>query len=202
MRCSPYLHGQREVVGSDLLARQARAVLEALAGGAIGSILVGLAWAGARLYALPGDVRAHDREAAFVNESLEIWVADDYRKLRQELDRITNDLAARGLLNSGIHGAQRSEAKTRCLHRCRDHLHQAKRRIEDLQRHEGWLHAAWRRLRRLPELALTAPERVAPVLDDIRKRTTRHGGEPAQVHDPTRFKLDDLLRQIKERPLE
>jgi hypothetical protein len=102
-------------------------VLEALAGGAIGSILVGLAWVGARLWAVPADVRAHDREAAFINEGLEIWVADDYRKLRQELNGITNELAGRGLLNSGIHGAQRSEAKTRYLHRYRDQLHQATR---------------------------------------------------------------------------
>jgi len=60
-------------------------ILIALAGGAIGAILAGLAFVLLRLSAIPGDVARHDRRCAALNEDLERWVADDHRKLRQEL---------------------------------------------------------------------------------------------------------------------
>src|SRR5215217_5107798 len=91
----------------------------ALAGGAIGALLAGVGFLLLRFSAVPGDVDRHDRRAKALDEDLEFWVADDHRKLRQELSGIVNDHSSRGLLYSGILLAAVAEAKTRALHRYR-----------------------------------------------------------------------------------
>ncbi len=176
-------------------------MLQALAGGAIGSILVGFAWALVRLYAVPGEVDRHDDEAAFIDDTLALWIGDEYRYLRQEVEHITNDMAARGLLHSGIHGIQRSEAKTQFLHRYRDRLQDAKRERADLYRVEAWPHAIWRRWARKPPRKLTVQGSLRPVIDDVRRVTTT-GGSRVMVHDPTRSEVDDLLDLVRRAPLE
>jgi hypothetical protein len=172
----------------------------ALAGGAVGTVILGGAWAAVRLYAVPGDVARHDERARVLNEDLELWVSDSHRALRQELSGITNDLAGRGLMYSGAHGGRRAEAKSRALHRWRDRLNGAERDLSDLLAAETWAHAAWRRRRGLSPPRL-ASDRVEPVIEEWRQPVTRHGGE-APVHDPTQFQLGDLLADVRDRPLE
>jgi len=104
----PIIHS----VGSELLS--------ALAGGAIGAVLAGLGFVAVRLSAVPGDVARHDRRAAALDEGLERWVADDHRKLRQELNGIRNKLSREGHLYSGVIDSELAEAKTRALQRYRD----------------------------------------------------------------------------------
>jgi hypothetical protein len=176
-----------------------------LIGGAIGTVLIGLAWMTARLSAIPGDIERHDDICRFVNEDLELWVADDHRRLRQELARIEDSMNKDGLLFSGAHGVARAEAKTGALHRYRDRLHECERRLADLKSHESWAHGLWRRRTKAPPIALAAAERVAPVLDEWRADVIQHGSGPSDrivVHDPTRWQLSDLLVEIKKQPLE
>ena len=123
--------------------------LIALAGGAIGAILTGLAWLLVRLASFfSSDLRAHDYAVKVLNEDVELWVSDTYRELAQELRKISN---SQGLqIESGSHLNARSVAKTKALHRWRDRLHVAERDLVALQGQERWYHRVWRRL---PELA-------------------------------------------------
>lgn len=176
-------------------------LLQALAGGAIGTVLIGLAWAGARIAAIPGDLERHDYEARVLNEDVELWVSDTYRALKQELNGVTNRMAAHGQLWSGAHGRGRAEAKIQALHRWRDRKHQAERELAAIQAKETWAHGLWRKASGRDELELTAPERVEPVIEEFRRDVTRHGSH-MRVHDPTRFKLEELLELIEKSPLE
>jgi hypothetical protein len=100
-------------------------LLIALAGGAVGALLAGLAWLGLRVASIPGDLQRHDFEIRVLNEDLELWVSDTYGELRRELNGITNRMSSQGQLYSGAHGTARAQAKTRALHRWRDRLHEA-----------------------------------------------------------------------------
>lgn len=180
-------------------------LLTALAGGMIGTIILGIAWAITRLYAIPSEVALHDEIACVLDEDLELWVADDHGSLRRELADIENDMNKRGLLWSSAHGVERSDAKSRALHRYRDQKHAAERKLADLKAREHWPHGLWRRLSGRPELGLTAPGRVERVLDEWRADVIQHGSGPADriaVHDPTRWRLEDLLDEIEQTPLE
>lgn len=178
-------------------------LVAALAGGAIGAVLAGLAWIGLRVAAIPDDLDRHDFEARVLNEDLELWANDTYRALKQELTRITNEMAAKGQLYSGAHGLARAEAKTQALHRWRDRRHEAERDVATLQSRETWLHGLWRKWSGHKPLELTAVHRVEPVIEELRRPVTAHGGKPSvKVHDPTRFKLEDLLDAIERSPLE
>jgi hypothetical protein len=106
-------------------ATTSETLLIALAGGAIGAILTGLTWLIVRLASVPGDLRAHDYAVRVLNEDVELWVADTYRDLEQELRRISN---TQGLhIEDGSHLNARSAAKTQTLHLWRDRLHNAER---------------------------------------------------------------------------
>jgi hypothetical protein len=178
-------------------------LLTALAGGAIGAVLAGIAFTILRLAAVPSDVATHDRRAAALNEDLERWVADDHRKLRQELSGIKNDSAAKGLLYSGQLLVATAEAKTRALQRYRDRETEARRALADLVSAEAWPHAVWRRVAHKPPLALTAPDTVQPVIDDWRAPAAVHPvmNDECPVYDPTAFSTADLLREVREKPL-
>jgi hypothetical protein len=180
-----------------------RDLLLALAGGAVGAVLAAVGFVLVRLSAVPGDVARHDRRAQALNEDLERWVADDHRALRAELGRLSGECNARGLLYSGHHLAVRSDAKTRALQRYRNRLSESERALADLDAEEGWPHALWRSVRRRPTLALHAPERIKPVIDDWRARVKVAGMEDeAAIVDPTRRTTADLLQEVRERPLD
>lgn len=174
----------------------------ALAGGAIGAVLAAIGFLALRLSTVPGDVGRHDRRTAALDEDLERWVADDHRKLRQELSRIVNDYAGRGLLYSGALMSALAGAKTRALQRYRDRRAESERAFADLLAEESWPHTVWRALTRQVALTLRAPDRVEPVIDEWRKPVKRFGMGPVAVYDPTRWTTEDLLRDIRERPLE
>lgn len=179
-------------------ATTSETLLIALAGGAIGAILTGLAWLLVRLASVPSDLRAHDYAVKVLNEDVELWVADTYRELAQELRRISN---TQGLqIESGSHLNARSAAKTKALHRWRDRLHVAERDLVALQGQERWYHRVWRRLPGYSdELSLTSAGRVEPVIAEFRRDVETPGGQSAEVRDPTRFTLDDLIIEINQK---
>jgi len=112
---------EREVEATEAdLLRELRPRKMGLAGGAIGAIVAGVGFLVLRLSAAPADVDRHDRQARALDEDLERWVADDHRKLRQELSGIVNDHSSRGLPYSGILLSALAEAKTGALQRYRD----------------------------------------------------------------------------------
>lgn len=177
------------------------AFLVALAGGAIGAVLAGLAWAVLRLASIPSDLRTHDFAVRVLNEDLELWVADTYRELKQELARIKN--TAGNQLTAGSHLNRRAAAKTLVLHRWRDRLHEAERELVSVQARESWVHGIWRRARpqHRDELELFAFGRIEPVIEEFRRQVEIPGGATAEVRDPTRFTLDDLLAELANSPL-
>ncbi|HWP32443.1 MAG TPA: hypothetical protein VNL97_01720 [Solirubrobacterales bacterium] len=176
-------------------ATTSETLLIALAGGAVGAVLTGLAWLAVRLASVPGDLRAHDYAIKVLNEDVELWVADTYQELAQELRRISN---TQGLhIEDGSHLNARSAAKTQTLHRWRDRLHTAERDLVAVQGQERWYHRLWRHLPGYEdELALTSAERVEPVITEFRRDVETPGGQSAAVRDPTHFSLDDLLSEI------
>lgn len=174
-----------------------------MAAGAVGSLLTaGLAF-GARLTAIPGECRAHDRAIRERDEDLAQWVADEHPRLKRELETIRDRLNAVNLFYSGQHTFEVAREKERTLHAYRDQERQAQRDVARVRESEGWLHRGWRFLsrRKLPEL--TAPERAQPVLDSWRLPGSRHLGEnetPPPIEDPTRRTLDDTLEEVASVP--
>jgi hypothetical protein len=185
----------------DAGASSTETLLIALAGGAIGALLAGVAWVALRLAGIPGDLAIHDFEVRVLNEDLELWVADTYRALERELAGIKN--SAGNQLYSGSHLNARTAAKTQALHRWRDRLHEAERDLVAVQVKENWAHRLWRRRRSKyrNELGLTAEGRVEPVIQEFRRAVEIPGGATAEVRDPTTFTLDDLLVEIAKLPL-
>jgi hypothetical protein len=175
----------------------------ALAAGAIGAVVTAVFTVAARALAARGDVVAHDAQAGQMNSQLEAWVDDRNRKLLQELSGVKNDLAGRGLMNSGIHGAQAAETKTRALHEYRDQRWLMELELQRLSAAEGGWHRFWRRrLGAVHGLALPAADRVEPVLDRWREPIVRHGSDmPVTPFDPTRRTLDDLLKELPQQEL-
>jgi hypothetical protein len=53
-----------------------------------------MGWLSLRLAAIPGELRAHDFAIKVLNEEIELWVADSYRDLEQELRGISSRLGA------------------------------------------------------------------------------------------------------------
>jgi hypothetical protein len=155
---------------------------------------------GARLVSIPDDLRAHEFAIRVLNEDVELWVADTYRELKNELRGISN---TQGLhIENGSHLNARSAAKTRALHRWRDRLHMAEREQAAIQAQESWIHRLWRRWPRYENrLELIAIQRVEPVIEEFRRDVQTPSGKTEPVRDPTRFTLDDLLTEIHKQPL-
>ena len=40
------------------------------------------------------------------------------------------------------------------------------------------------------------------MIEEFRGEVTRHGTPPIKPHDPTRFKLEDALKMVRQAPLE
>jgi hypothetical protein len=153
-----------------------------------------------RLAAIPGELRTHDFAIKVLNEDIELWVADTYRDLEQELRGISNRQGPH--IEDGSHLNARAGAKTRALHRWRDRLHAAERELVDLQGQENWLHGLARHLYgSAGELHLAAIERIEPVIDELRRDVETPAGQSTEVRDPSRFSLDELLEEIDRAPL-
>lgn len=167
----------------------------ALLGGISGSLFLLLI----RALAIPLEIQSHDRAVQERDRDLEQWVADDHLRLKRQLARIVNDLAASGGLSSGAAGVSLGQAKERALHAYRDQEAAAHRDLARIYDREGWAHLLYRRVRKRPQLCLTAPNRVRPVLDVWRLPITRHlgpGDEPQPILDPTTRSLDDVHQEL------
>ena len=68
------------------------------------------------------------------------------------------------------------------------------------QERENWMHALWRRRRKRPFPALTAPERAEPLLGHWRSSVTRHGSSPIEVVDPTQRNLGAAIQEAQNSP--
>jgi hypothetical protein len=177
----------------------------ALAGGAIGAVVAGAFAVAARAASAWRDVADHDAQVADLNRQLRAWVDDRTRKLVQELDGITNSMASRGLLYSGIHGGQAAEAKTRALHEYRDQRWRTELSAQRLATAEGPWHRRWRRARsREHGLELPAALDVEPFLARWREPVTRHSTSPtdaATPFDPTTRTFEDALAGLPDMKL-
>lgn len=196
------MYGKLGVRAASHHRRVSHDLVIALAGGAIGAVLAAIGFAVLRLSAVPGEVARHDRRARALDEDLERWVADDHRKLRQELDRTVNDYSGRGLLYSGALIGALAHVKSSALQRYTDRHAETVRAFDDLLAAESGPHEMWRRARRRGPLALRSPGRVEPVIDEWRTDVRRFGMDAAEVYDPTRWTTEDLVRDVHERPLE
>ena len=97
----------------------------------------------------------------------------------------------------------RSPSKTRALQRYRDRLSQSERALADLTAEESWPHAAWRKVTPRKTFALIAPEALAPIVNGWRAPTRVSGMlDEAPVYDPTSLTIDDLIKDVRERPLD
>jgi hypothetical protein len=139
----------------------------ALAGGAVGTLLIGGVAVGVRVLAAWREIDVHDRAVGERNEDLEQWVADDHIRLKRSLTAIRDRLAARNLIYSGEYGRQISEEKEGALHSHRDQERDAKRDVARIKNREGWLHETFRGWRRQDFPDLEAPKRVQPVLGGL-----------------------------------
>ena len=114
-----------------------------------------------------------------------------------------NDYNARGLFYSGPLLGALVAVKWEALQRYRDHLSGAGPGLADLIAEEGWPHERWRRWRRRPALAPHGSARVEPVLDAWRAPSgVPKMADRAPVRASTRWTLDDVVREPRERPLD
>jgi hypothetical protein len=176
----------------------------ALAGGAIGVLLTGAAWLLVKLLAIPGVLREHDFEVGILNEDLELWAVDEYRRVIREFRKIENaPHRSADWIYSGAYGNARSAVKTDALHRWRDRLHRTERDLIAIKAKETAIHRLIRHRKRYRHgLDFYARERVEPIIEELRQPVTKHGADHLKVFDPTRLRLEDLIHQIKENPLE
>jgi len=176
----------------------------ALIGGAIGSVATaGLAQLG-RARAACRQIALNDIEAAERNAQLVVWVDDRTRQLMIEMSAITDECAARGIPESGIHGGNLKMAKEQALHEYRDEEWRARLDLFHVRAREGGWHTAWRWMRRRPTPALTARAEIAPFLERWREPVTRHApGEHAgaKVRDRTTRTTAEALAELPGLPL-
>lgn len=175
------------------------ALLIGLAGGAIGTFLVGFA----RLAAVPLEIAEHDRAVHAHDDDLKQWVADDHVRLKREVAATVKALNARKLFYSSELGFQVALVKERALQTYRDREKTAIRTVADIRGREGWPHLLYRTLRRQPFPVLTAPAVVEPVLDAWRAPITRHrkgNDPPAALDDPTARTIDDAIADSQRDP--
>jgi hypothetical protein len=173
----------------------------ALAGGAVGTLLVGTVVAGVRILAAWRDLDVHDREVREHDEDLAQRVVDDHIRLKRRLDKIRGQLNARNLLYSGEYGRQIGEEKEHALQLYRDQERAAERTVAVIADREGWLHQTFRGWRDQPLPELTAPRRVETVLDAWRAPPTKHlssSDVAAPLRDPTRRTLEETLAEVDE----
>ena len=80
-------------------------------------------------------------------EDLITWARDDVQEEAVALERVSNELAARGILRSGEYGFQLRRVRDEFARRWRDRCRGSVRNIAELRESEGPAARAWRRLR-------------------------------------------------------
>jgi hypothetical protein len=97
----------------------------------------------------------------------------------------------------------RAELKTAALQRYRDRRSESERALADLEAEEGWAHEVWRRWKKLPALELSALRHIDLVIDEWRRpASASETSDEREVDDPTRWTFEDLLVDVRGRPLE
>jgi len=173
--------------------------LVAIAGGAIGTVVLIVVTGGSRFLRARWEIAEHDRLVAEHDEDLASWVSDRTLNLRREIAQTTEDLNKENLFYSSTHAKALSLAKERALHAYRDELRRVRRALHAMRDAERGSHTYWRRRLGRPFPDLRAPSRAEPVLDAWRASVTRHGGSAASVLDPTRIDLNETLAELRVR---
>jgi hypothetical protein len=90
----------------------------ALAAGAIGAILTGLAAFAARLSRIGQEIQFNDRQLRNLDRMLETFATDRTMSLSRDLAGVRADLTARNLFYSGAYGQRLAEAKEHSSPHC------------------------------------------------------------------------------------
>jgi hypothetical protein len=168
----------------------------ALAGGAIATILGFVA----RFLAVPSEIAMNDRTARERDQDLEQWLADEHVRLKRQLERIRNKLAAKGLFYSGSYGVALNLAKEAAIHAYRDQERQARRDVALIRDREHWPHGIWRWLTSQSPAQLKVPDRAGEVLDAWATPPSKHlssGDVPPRLDDPRNRSLEDVLAEVR-----
>jgi hypothetical protein len=164
-------------------------LVAALAGGAVGAALAALA-------GVPAQVRAHNRLLSEYDQELGNWIADESVRLERELKRTTRRYADSGEQGELGHARALAQVKEESLRAYRDSELAAEHQRAALRDGEGWQHELWRWLTvrgQLPPLRM--PRKVRPIVDTWREPVS-FGEITAQVNDPTRRDLDEILAEL------
>jgi hypothetical protein len=120
-------------------------------------------------------------------------VRDRDRDLLADLNRINNEMSARGHVHSGARLNQLAHAKQAALQEYRDEASRKRRAFRDALDHEGWFARRWRRRNNRPRpemwLPLDCLAMVARWRQDVMTETDR-----GRVDDPTAEVLEPELR--------
>lgn len=169
----------------------------ALAGGAVATVL---AYIG-RFLAVPGEIESNDRAVLERDQDLESWLADENVRLKRRLTRIRNELAARGMFQSGEYAHLLNLAKERAIHAYRDQERQARRDVARIHQRENWMHGVWRQITLTPQAVLTVPVYANELLDAWATPPTKHlatGDQPVPLDDPRQRTLGQALDEVRQ----
>jgi hypothetical protein len=167
-------------------------LVSALAGGAVGATIAGLA-------RVPAQVRSHNRLVGEYDEELGNWVADESVRLQRELKRVTRRFAESDSRGETAHARALAQVKEESLRAYRDSLLTAEHKRRALRDSEGWQHDLWRWVTVRGQLPpLRVPRKVNPLIEAWREPVS-FGEVSAQVSDPTRRDLDEILSELAAR---
>jgi hypothetical protein len=167
-------------------------LVSALAGGAVGAAIAGLA-------RVPAQVRSHNRLVGEYDEELGNWVADESVRLERELKRVTRRFAESDAQGEAAHARALAQVKEESLRAYRDSLLTAEQQRRALRDSEGWQHDLWRWVTVRGQLPpLRVPRKVNPIIESWREPVS-FGQVSARVSDPTRRDLDEILAELAER---
>jgi hypothetical protein len=167
-------------------------LVSALAGGAVGATIAGLG-------RVPAQVRSHNRLVGEYDEELGNWVADESVRLQRELKRVTRRFAESDSRGETAHARALAQVKEESLRAYRDSLLTAEHKRRALRDSEGWQHDLWRWVTVRGQLPpLRVPRKVNPLIEAWREPVS-FGEVSAQVSDPTRRDLDEILSELAAR---
>lgn len=95
-------------------------------------------------------VRRHNRLVRQEHEDLNLFANDNLQSEARALEGVKNELAARGMLNSGAYGTGLREIRDRHARQWTDRKREAERKFEELREHEGVTVRAWRKIKKSP----------------------------------------------------
>lgn len=160
----------------------------------------------ARAAGIPGDVRTHDAAIRVRDDQLATWIADRNYALECERRRLVLRLGAPPAADMDIKAwnleanatdQDIADARARALHEYRDEERRAAIDVARIVADEGWPHRWYRKLRRRPVAALTAPARALPVLDSWREPSGVSVSEPpVSPIDATKRTLEDAIGSV------